>query len=417
MAACLAVNATSRQPMERCSVNSSNASGALADGFSASELLFYFWFYKVAIPTLYSVIAVVGTVGNLMVIFVICSRRAMRTTVNVLLLNLACSDLLFLVVCVPFVAYHFAADDWAFGDLMCKLSQFLLYVTVYVTMYTLLLVAVVRYLTIVYPRSSARWRTRRVVCCTVGVIWGVMLLINVPTLLIYRVKSFPPGNAACVYSYCGVESAAVGRRLFVPFFVFTYVLPLAVITTLYLLVLRYLRESSRSSAGHLKARRGTTTSVTHIEERTLHATRILVVVVVVFAVCWLPLHVHLLVVYFSRQPASQAFEVYRGLSHCLAYANSAMNPVIYNYVSRDFRSSFRRLCSSCCGAWRRGWPPQSTAEFVVGGGGGGTVPPERVALRRLSPADDAGVTLPDGCVTRPTVLSLTRAQPATGEDD
>lgn len=69
----------------------------------------------------------------------------------------------------------------------------------------------------------------------------------------------------------------------------------------------------------------------------------LVIVVVVFAVCWLPLHVHLLVVYCdirpsSRchvvhllvaycgvQPAQRWYEVYRVLAHCLAYANSCMN--------------------------------------------------------------------------------------------
>ncbi|KAI0235011.1 Galanin receptor type 2 [Lamellibrachia satsuma] len=317
--------------------------------FSAGELSFYFWFYKVTIPTLYGLIAVVGSIGNGMVIFVISSERKMRTTVNLLLLNLAFSDVLFLVVCVPFVAYHFAADNWAFGDVPCKLSQFLLYVTVYVTMYTLVLVAVVRYLTIVFPRSSARWRTRRNVCCAIGVIWAAMLLCNLPTLLIYRVKLYPDsGGFEYPYYYCGVEDKATGRRLFLPFFVLTYVLPLFVITTLYLLVLRFLRHNDATSTARTKARRNPASMVATLDERTQHATRILLVVVVVFAVCWLPLHVHLLVTYFTAQPQSRAYEVSRGLFHCLAYSNSCMNPIIYNYVSRDFRKSFRLIFATRC---------------------------------------------------------------------
>ena len=350
---------------------------------SADEMSFYFWFYKVTIPTLYGLIAVVGSVGNGMVIFVISSERKMRTTVNLLLLNLAFSDVLFLVVCVPFVAYHFAADNWAFGDVPCKLSQFLLYVTVYVTMYTLVLVAVVRYLTIVFPRSSARWRTRRKVSCAIGAIWAVMLMGNLPTLLIYRVKLYPAtgGGYEYPYYYCGVEDKATGRRLFLPFFVLTYVLPLSVITTLYLLVLRFLRHNDANSSARVKARRGNqatatpTSTSTPLDERTQHATRILVVVVVIFAVCWLPLHAHLLFSYFTAQPQSRAYEVSRGLFHCLAYANSCMNPIIYNYVSRDFRRSFRSIFAARC-RWCARKPT--------------TTPSEREALQTM----DAHVTEP-----------------------
>ena len=63
---------------------------------------------------------------------------------NLLLLNLAGTDIIFVVVCVPFMAYHYAADNWLIGNAACKLSQFFLYVTVYVTVYTLVAIAVIR---------------------------------------------------------------------------------------------------------------------------------------------------------------------------------------------------------------------------------------------------------------------------------
>ena len=93
----------------------------------------------------FGVIVVVGLLGNVLVVGVTLSRHKMWTTVNLLLLNLAVTDVIFVLVCVPFMAYHYAADNWLIGDAVCKLSQFFLYVTVYVTVYTLVAIAVIRY--------------------------------------------------------------------------------------------------------------------------------------------------------------------------------------------------------------------------------------------------------------------------------
>jgi len=93
---------------------------------------------------------------------------------------------------------------------------------------------------------------------------------------------------------------------------------------------------------------------TIVSRRASHVTRVLVVVVVVFAACWLPLHIHLLVAYCGVQPAQRWYEVYRVLAHCLAYANSCMNPVIYSYVSSDFRrriSDVTLASQSCQCCW------------------------------------------------------------------
>ena len=67
--------------------------------------------------------------------------------------------------------------------------------------------------------------------------------------------------------------------------------------------------------------------------RQRRVTRLLVLIVVVFAVLWLPIHVHLLAAFFGRVPTDSA--LYMTLSvvwNCLAYANSCVNPIIYNYT-------------------------------------------------------------------------------------
>jgi hypothetical protein len=97
-------------------------------------------------PALFAAITVIGVAGNGLVIYVIAINPRMRSSVTtLLLLNLAIADLLFLFICVPFTAYKFHSIGWSFGNLACQLVQFSLYVSVYVTIYTLVAISVLRY--------------------------------------------------------------------------------------------------------------------------------------------------------------------------------------------------------------------------------------------------------------------------------
>ena len=70
--------------------------------------------------------------------------------------------------------------------------------------------------------------------------------------------------------------------------------------------------------------------------------------VVIFAVLWLPLHIHLLFFYYGYTSASPFYLVLSVLWNCLAYANSCVNPLIYDHMSKDFRDAFREVmrCSA-----------------------------------------------------------------------
>ena len=343
------------------------------------DVSFHRFLYKTLVPILFGAIICVGLIGNCMVVGVIIFKSKMRTTVNLLLLNLALSDLTFLSVCVPFVTYHYAADQWDMGDIMCKLSQFLLYVTVYVTVYTLILIAAVRFFTIVYPTTSVRIRTKRNICVAIGAIWAIMLIANVPILLVYRVKRFSSISDAAeeheIYRYCGMENVETGQLIFLTFFILTYLLPLSIITTFYFLIMKYLHTTNRNNSLRSSSRSNSSRSG---NERTGHVTRILMVVCLVFGLCWLPLHAHLLVVYFGRQPDERIYEIFRVMCHCLAYANSSMNPIIYNYVSKDFRKSFKELLTKKCVCKKR-----FDVDFDMR---------SRNSLRPSSPAKDASFT-------------------------
>lgn len=75
--------------------------------------------------SLYSVLFVFAVVGNILVILTLVQNKRMRTVTNVFLLNLAVSDLLLGVFCMPFTLVGSLLRNFVFGELMCKLIPYL----------------------------------------------------------------------------------------------------------------------------------------------------------------------------------------------------------------------------------------------------------------------------------------------------
>ena len=280
---------------------------------------FTFILYQLAVPVLFGVVTVSGLVGNGLVIYVIVTKERMQTVTNLLLLNLAVADLAFVLVVPPFTAYQMAAEWWPFGDVACRLLHYLVNVTAYVTVYTLVAVAVMRYLTVVHAARTARYRNPRVTAAVIAGIWTTVLLLNVPVMASYR--AMPDGPAAL--PDCDINSQEVGRRLFATFFAFGYVLPLAIIGAFSVRVFIDIRgQRTCASAG---VRR------TKSFRRKQAVGRLLVLVVALFAILWLPVHIHLLVAYFGVISTDRWYLV------CIHMSHYVKTPTVTTRVLRYFK--------------------------------------------------------------------------------
>ena len=288
--------------------------------------------YQVLVPALFIAIIIIGTLGNCLVIYVILSQAKLRTVTNLLLLNLALSDVAFLLICGSFSVAHYVLTEWPFGAEVCLTIQYLLYVTCYVTVYTLVAVSVVRYISVVHGAETrccgAVLMNRCNAVIMIVLLWLVFLLAKIPILMVHGITYNNKTNRL----ECIISGKVEGQQLFGAFFVFAYVLPLTVIATLSILIVRHLRSQS---------------SVRRQEvDRHSHVTRVLSIVVLTFAVCWLPLHGHLLAAYYGSIPDTLTYKLLIIIWHGLIYINSMLNPIIYNCFSKEFRDSFRKavLC-------------------------------------------------------------------------
>jgi len=74
---------------------------------------------------IYAIIFLIGFIANIFVIVMIIKRRRMRTLTNRFLLNLAISDLIATLVCLPPTAYHYYDKRWIFGEFLCRFVPFM----------------------------------------------------------------------------------------------------------------------------------------------------------------------------------------------------------------------------------------------------------------------------------------------------
>lgn len=135
----------------------------------------------------FSTIAVTGFVGNLLVILVVVFNKNMHSTTNLLIVNLATADLMFVIFCVPFTGVDYVLNRWPFGNLWCRTVQYLIVVTAYASIYTLVLMSVDRFLAVVHPIRSRMLRTEHFTKIAIFTLWAVVLTISMPVTVAHDV--------------------------------------------------------------------------------------------------------------------------------------------------------------------------------------------------------------------------------------
>ncbi|KAG8511126.1 Somatostatin receptor type 3 [Galemys pyrenaicus] len=283
----------------------------------------------VLIPLVYLVVCVVGLLGNSLVIHVVLRHTASPSVTNVYILNLALADELFMLG-LPFLAAQNALSYWPFGSLMCRLVMAVDGINQFTSIFCLTVMSVDRYLAVVHPTRSARWRTAPVARTVSAAVWVASAVVVLPVVVFSGV---PRGMSTCHMQW--PEPAAAWRTGFI---IYTAALgffgPLLVICLCYLLIVVKVRSAGRRVRAPPSQRRR------HSERR---VTRMVVAVVALFVLCWMPFYVLNIVNVLCPLPEGPAFFGFYFLVVALPYANSCANPILYGFLSYRFKQGFRRV--------------------------------------------------------------------------
>ncbi|XP_026171725.1 galanin receptor type 2 [Mastacembelus armatus] len=283
---------------------------------------------SVVISLGFSVIFLLGTVGNSLVLAVLCRNGQMNTkTTNLFILNLGIADLCFIVFCVPFQATVYTLDQWVFGPVVCKVVHFVIFLTMYASIFTLTAVSLDRYLAICYPLRSREMRTPKNALTSICLVWALALIFSGPYLSYYAQMDLA-GIVVCIPAWESKPRIIMD----VCTFFFGYLAPALVLSLTYARTIRYLWTSVDPVKDISESRRARR-----------KVTKMIIIVAALFCFCWLPHHLVILCMWLGRFPLTHTTFVLRILSHLVAYTNSCLNPIVYALVSKHFRKGFRKV--------------------------------------------------------------------------
>ncbi|XP_028595418.1 galanin receptor type 1-like [Podarcis muralis] len=289
----------------------------------------------VIVPVLFGVIFLLGMVGNMLVLVVLGhlrpGGRPSRSATNIFILNLSIADCSFLVFCVPFQATIYSLPEWVFGAFFCKWVHYLVMTTMLVSIFTLVAMSVDRYIAVVHAKRSLCIRSKRNATLGVGVIWLLSLLIAIPVAqhqALMRGHRQAPNSSFCWEHWA--DNPAAKQVYKVTILVVGYLLPLVLITCCYAKVIRHLQKKVKNiSKKSERSKRKTAQTV--------------LLVVAVFLISWLPHHIITMWAEFGKFPLNDISFTFRIIAHCLAYGNSCINPIIYAFLSENFRTACRQV--------------------------------------------------------------------------
>ncbi len=293
----------------------------------------FYYLNRVVIPSVIVPIIVLGFGGNALVIHVIRHVAKLRTLTNLLVINLAMVGAIFLISWGTFIVVHHVLPTWTLGDGLCKAAHYVRYVTSYNTIYTLVAIAVVRYIMVTCSPGSLlrKFLTVRNISTTLVLMWLVFILANIPILFIVGESKDVTVNSTYLVRYCDVtgDHLEEGKLLICLSFFFGYLLPVLAILISYAGILSYVKKAESQAATPMM--QGT---------RTQHVTEMFVLLVATFAVCQFPLHVHLILNAF-HVTASGSVTSLKLLTawYVMQFLNHALNPLIYSLNSRIFREA------------------------------------------------------------------------------
>ncbi|CAL1600520.1 unnamed protein product [Knipowitschia caucasica] len=283
----------------------------------------------------YSTVLTVAVLGNLIVMWIILAHKRMRTVTNYFLLNLAFSDVSMAVFNTLINFVYAAHGDWYFGEVYCKFHNFFPVTAVFSSIYSMTAIAIDRYMAIIHPlkpRLSAK--------ATIGVIfiiWGLAVALAFP-LCFYSTTRVLPRRTLCYVSWPRKTVDSFMYHIIV--MVLVYALPLVIMAITYTIVGVTLwggaipGDSSDNYHGQLRAKR--------------KVVKMMIVVVVTFALCWLPYHVYFLVTGLNKDLSRWKYiqQVYLSVLW-LAMSSTMYNPIIYCCLNSRFRAGFKHVFRWC----------------------------------------------------------------------
>ena len=287
-------------------------------------------------------IFIFALIGNIVVIYIVCTVNHMRSSTNTLIANMAVADLL-MTIDIPYILKFFYVDYKWFGTFMgtvlCKFFSSAQVGSIIASVLSLVAISLDRSFGILFPMKTVM--TKNVVRFAIAVVWLGALAFSLPLMVASKTVQLKGTDFLSCAEFWAPMSASTYSLVLI---IGGYIIPLIIIAVVYSLA--GIRLWSRQLPGHKNL-----VSNKKAQTSSRRATAMLITVVIVFALSWLPFQTLEMLRGFNKTLFSSLPIELRFTTPWFGYANSAINPILYVIFSENYRQEFYRIL--CRGPTRK----------------------------------------------------------------
>ena len=302
--------------------------------------------HKIGITIALCTLFVASLLGNLFIAAVI--YKTLRKPVNYLIVNMAMSDLLFSLILVPVTLVYLHLNSWAItegvvANFTCKVTPYLADVFLLVSVQSLVVIAVDRFVAVVFPLRVSLLTSKRCLLCIVS-IWIVSMLVAIPHLLANKLFEFD-GKFICLPMNLwkdvlgdGISMADYYLGVVTLFIYFPSVFLTIIYTTIFTKLKSQKIPGERST--HSERQRS---------KQNRNVLRMAVAIVLTFILCQLPGSIIVVLFLHKANSLNCAFLAYSSIVILATpFVYSAVNPCICLVFSGNYREGLKKVLRSIC---------------------------------------------------------------------
>ena len=301
---------------------------------------------KIGATVALSLLLVVSLIGNLLIVLIVYKTPTLRKPINMLIANMAMSDLLFPIFTFPVrLAYLHRGGGWLIGgnlgQALCKLHVFGTCISSLVSVQSLVLITVDRFGAVVVPLRSPLITIKQCPFFIVAT-WMIAMAVHSPYLVAQKLVEYP-GGMSCKTQWRETFGENANRNYILVLAIVFFYTSFVLLVILYSVILIKLKRQAHPGEPSANAE----------EQRTRRIRSVLkmaIAVVVVFFICWIPRFSGGMIYVLSAPKSSIStcsFILYDLITSFMPLANCALNPIICLLFSGNYRQALKRLANCC----------------------------------------------------------------------
>ncbi|XP_004648626.1 putative P2Y purinoceptor 10 [Octodon degus] len=279
--------------------------------------------------TTYIIIFIPGLLANSAALWVLCRFIGKKNKAIIFMINLSVADLAH-VLSLPLRIYYYVNHHWPFQRALCLLCFYLKYLNMYASICFLTCISLQRCFFLFKPFSARNWKRR----FDVGISAAIWIIVGTACLPLPILRSTGlANNSESCFADLGLHNISMASSIgmVTAAELGGFILPVVIITCC--------TWKTRKSLQEVQV------PLQNTKERK-KALRMVLMCAVVFILCFTPYHLNFPFFMMVKQQvftncsfikSTLCFHI---ISLCLANLNCCLDPIVYYFMTSEFRSQF-----------------------------------------------------------------------------